>query len=166
MNLTHTVEDTFKNIRSVLVVLSSKSMAYDMPGLRNLITHAYPNAAVFFISTSGDSMGATAPDKIDLVIDFTPPRARQSFFFARKMKSRSKYTVGRNSGWFVRKKTFSRVLDESTAEFRTHAPKDYLDSETYVQKKVLELAGVPSVKQGGAVQDRGKEIALEITQGK
>ena len=153
----------FENVKSVLVVLSSKAMSYDMPALRSLITHSYPGAAVFFISTSGDAMGAKAPEKIDLVIDFTQPGARQAWGFARKMKSRSRFTVGRKAGLFFRKSSYTRILDEAKEKNAGKLPQDYLESEAWAQKKVLELAGVPVVKQGGVGQDRGKDIAFEKT---
>ena len=152
----------FENIKSVLVVLSSKSMAFDMPALRNLITHAYPDAAVFFISPSGDALGTEPPVRVDLAIDFTPPHARQSFFFARSLKSRARNTVGRNAGWFFRKKNFTRVYDAQMDVSSGNMPKDYLESERYVQHKVLELAGVTVVKQGGVGLDRSKYIAQEL----
>ena len=149
----------FENVRSVLVVLSSKSQAFDQSALRNLITHAYPGAAVFFISTSGDAVGTEGPNHVDLVIDFTQPGARQGFFFASSLKKRAKHTVGRNTGWFFRRKYFDRIYTDASD---SAMPKDYLEMERWAQKKVLELAGVPVVMQGGLTPDRSKEIALDL----
>ena len=154
-----TQTQTFENVHSVLVVLGSKSQAFDQSALRNLITHAYPGAAVFFISTSGDAVGTEGPHRVDLVIDFTQAGARQSKFFAFSMKKRATYTVGRNAGWFFRRKYFDRVYDDASDR---EMPKDYLEQERWAQRKVLELAGVPVVMQGGVTPDRGKEIALDL----
>ena len=152
----------FENVKTVLVVLSSQAQAFDMPALRNLITHAYAGTAVFFYSTSGQAMGAEPPSHVDLVIDFTPPQARQARFFAYNMKNRSRFTVGRNTGWFYRRKRYDRVFDERNPKISHAAPTDYIQKETWAQRSVLELAGVPVIRQGGVVQDRGKDIALEL----
>jgi hypothetical protein len=149
----------FQDVKTVLVVLSSRGLSFDMPGLRSLITHAYPGAAVFFISTSSDSVGVEGPHKVDLAIDMTEPGAFQSIFFAMKIRSRATHVVGRNAGRFYRRKKYDRVYDQKADHT---APKDYLDSERWAQRKVLELAGVPVIRQGGVTQDRSKEIALEL----
>lgn len=151
--------NAFQNVNTVLVVLSSRGLCFDMPALRNLITHAYPGTAVFFISTSGDSVGGEAPRRVDLAIDMTEPGAHQSMFFAPKLRSRARSIVGRNTGWFYRRKKFDRVYDQSQDR---EAPKDYLEQERWAQRKVLELAGVPVIRQGGVTQDRSKDIALEL----
>ncbi len=149
----------FTNVKSVLVVISSKAMLFDPSALRNLISHEYPGAVVFFVSASGKPMGVKGPGHVDLIIDFTEPGARQSLFFARKLRSRGTYVVGRNSGWFVRRKKYDRVYDEVSD--RT-LPSDYMERERVAQRKVLELAGIPVVKQGGVTPDRSKEIALTL----
>jgi hypothetical protein len=149
----------FSNVQSVLVVLSSRGLSFDMPSLRSLISHAYPGAAVFFISTNGDAVGVEGPNRVDLVIDLTEPGAFQSMFFAPKMRSRGSKVVGRNAGWFFRRSKYDRVYDEKADLDR---PKDFLDSERWAQRKVLELAGVPVIRQGGVTQDRSKDIALEL----
>ena len=95
----------FPAVKSVLVVFSSRAQAFDASALRSLITHAYPSAAVFFISTTGDSVGVEGPNHVDLVIDFTPRGARQSLCFARSLRKRAKFAVGRDSGWFYRRTT-------------------------------------------------------------
>jgi hypothetical protein len=149
----------FQNVKTVLVVLSSRGLAFDMPALRNLITHAYPGAAVFFISTSGDAVGVEGPNRVDLAIDMTEPGAHQSMFFAMKIRGRAKNVVGRMAGRFYRRSKYDRVYDAKTD---SEIPKDYLESERWAQRKVLELAGVPVIRQGGVTQDRSKEIALEL----
>jgi hypothetical protein len=149
----------FAHVQSVLVVLSSRALAFDQSGLRKLITYTYPGAAVFFVSTSGDPVGVEGPHKVDLILDFSEPGARQGFFFASKMRSRAKHAVGRHTGWFFRKKKYDRVYDEKNDAAR---PVDYLESERWTQKKVLELAGVRVVQQGGLTPDRSKEIASEL----
>lgn len=132
-------------------------MLFDPSGLRNLISHAYPGAAVFFISTSGDPVGVEGPRKVDLVIDFTEVGARQSFWFAFTLRSRGTHVVGRSGGFF--RKRYDRILDEAAD---ASLPRDYLERERIVQRKVLEMAGIPVVKQGGVTTDRSKEIALTL----
>ncbi|MBU6152859.1 MAG: hypothetical protein KGP28_01030 [Bdellovibrionales bacterium] len=149
-------EAPFSGVKTVLVVISSKAMAFDQGGLRNLITHAYPGAVVFFVSVSGDPVGVAAPTKVDLVIDFTEPGARQSKWFAPSMRRTGKFVVGRKSGWFYRKSKYDRIYDSATD---ANLPKDYLESEAWAQKRVLELSGVPVVRHGGVTQDLSKEIA-------
>jgi hypothetical protein len=148
----------FPNVKSVLVVLSSRSMAFDLSALRNFITHAYPGSAVFFISTSGDRVGVSGPSQVDLVIDLTEPGARQGFFFASSMRRRGKFAVGRVGGFFGRKR-YDRLYDESKD---TTLPTDYMEHERFIQRKVLELAGISIVKQGGVTVDLGKDIALTL----
>jgi hypothetical protein len=148
-----------KGVKTTLVVLSSKAQLFDMAGLQNLIQHAYPNSAVFFISTSGDAMGVEAPKHVDLLIDFTPPGARQGMLFAWSLRNRSTRAVGRNSGLFFRSKRYDQIYNEAAD---ADCPRDYLDSERHAQRKVLELAGVPVVRQGGVTADRSKEIALDL----
>jgi hypothetical protein len=150
---------SIQNVKTVLVVLSSKALAFDMPALRNLITHAYPGSAVFFISTSGDPVGVEGPHRVDLVIDMTPPAAHQSPFFALKMRGRGKTVIGRETGSFFRRWKYDRIFNEKS---ETNAPVDYLERERWAQRMVLELAGVPVIRQGGVTQDRSKEIALEL----
>jgi hypothetical protein len=152
-------EAPFHGVKTVLVVISSRAMAFDQAGLRNLITHAYPGAVVFFISVSGDPVGVAAPSKVDLVIDFTEPGARQSKFFACGMRGAGKFVVGRKTGWFYRKSKYDRVYDASSDE---NCPRDYLEAEAWAQKRVLELAGIQVVRHGGVTRDLSKEIASTL----
>src|SRR4051812_32160010 len=112
MNHVADLKPPFAGVKSVLVVFSSKAQAFDAAGLRNLITHAYSGSAVFFVSTSGDPVGVEGPNHVDLLIDFTPPGARQSFFLGRKLLKRAKFTVGRKSSGLFAKK-FDRSYDEA-----------------------------------------------------
>ncbi len=152
----------FTGVKSVLVVLSSKAMSFDQGGLRNLITHAYPGSAVFFISTSGDPVGVAGPEQVDLVIDFTAPGSRQNPFFASRMRSRGRHVVGRKSGWFYRASRYDRIYDERKDR---SVPVDYLDSEAHAQRSVLALAGVALVRHGGTTPDRSKDIGTGVTTG-
>jgi len=154
----NSAQPPFSQVKTVLVVLSSKATAFDHAGLRNLITHAYPGAVVFFISVSGDPVGVAAPSKVDLVIDFTEPGARQGKFFAVSMRNRGKYVVGRNAGWFYRKSRYDRVYEPTPEELG----QDYLAGEIQAQKKVLLLAGVPVIRHGGVTQDLSNEIASTL----
>lgn len=147
----------FSNVKSVLVVLSSRAMLFDQSGLRNLIGHAYPGAAVFFISTSGDPVGVEGPRKVDLALDFTEPGARQSFFFAAKMRGRASHVVGRTGSFF--RKRYDRVFDEKAD---SSLPRDYLERERAIQRHLLELAGISVVKQGGVTLDSSKDIASQL----
>jgi hypothetical protein len=149
----------FSGVKTILVVLSSRAMAFDQSGLQNLITHAYPGAVVFFISVSGDPVGVGAPSKIDLVIDFTEAGARQSVRFALRMRRLGKFVVGRKTGWFYRASRYDRVYDAGADR---NCPRDYLEGEAWAQKRVLELAGIEVVRHGGVTRDLSKEIASTL----
>jgi hypothetical protein len=157
--MNHQESSMFPNVKSVLVVLSSKSMAFDLPALRNFITHSYSGSAVFFISTSGDSIGVSGPSKVDLVIDFTQPGSRQGMFFASQMKRRGTHTVGRKTGGFFNRNGYTRIFDEAKD---VSLPKDYMDRERVIQRKILELSGIEIVRQGGVTADHSKDIALTL----
>jgi hypothetical protein len=152
------LDSAFNGIKSVLVVLSSKAMTLDPSALRNLINHAYAGAAVFFVSVSGDALGVAAPHQVDLVIDFTEPRARQSLLFPRRMRSRGKFVVGRKAGP-LRSWWYDRIYDASGDP---QVPRDWIEAERWAQRKVLELAGIPLVRQGGVTRDLSKDIALTL----
>lgn len=148
----------FQGIKNVIVVFSSRSQAFDEPALENLITHAYPGAKVFFMSTSGQLIGKKPPSKVDLLIDFTQPGARQDLLFPWKLRRRARFAIGRKAGLYFRAKMYDRIYDE---KIDTAKPKDYLAGESWAQRKVLELAGVPVIRQGGVTPDRSKDIAFE-----
>lgn len=149
----------FPNVRSVLVVLSSRSMAFDLSALRNFISYTYTGTAVFFVSCSGQPVGVTAPAQVDLVIDFTRKGSRQPWFFALKMRRRSRFAVGRETGGVFGRQKYDRIYRE---EADSNLPTDYLDRERVVQRRVLELSGVEIVKQGGVTADLSKEIAQSL----
>jgi hypothetical protein len=150
---------SFQGIKNVLVVFSSRSQAFDEPALENFVSHAYPGAKVFFKSTSGQVIGKKPPAKVDLLIDFTQPGARQSLFFPFKMRRKVRFAIGRKAGIYFRTSLYDRIYDEKNDSSK---PKDYLLGESWAQKKVLELAGVPVIRQGGVKPDRSKDIALEL----
>jgi hypothetical protein len=75
------------------------------------------------------------------------------------MKARGKQVVGRTAGWFYRRKNYDRVYDQA---MDPGVPSDYLSSEAWAQRKVLELAGIPVVRQGGVTLDRSKDIASSL----
>ncbi len=147
------------NVKFVLVVLSAKGMVFDLGAMRQKIVLSYPDAAVFFLNTSGNPMGLVAPDQVDLVIDLSGPGQRQGFFFARKMRKWARVVVGRNFGLF-RKRLYDRIFDEK--ENASLIPHEMLQRERFVQKKVLNLAGVALVQAGDTPRDQGKTIALEL----
>ncbi len=148
---------SFQGIKNVLVVFSSKSQAFDEAALENFVKHAYPGSKIFFKSTSGQEIGAKAPSKVDLLIDFTQPGARQPFLFALKMRKKTRFAIGRKAGFYFRSKLYDRIYDEKNDSSK---PKDYLEGESWAQRMVLELAGVPVIRQGGVTPDRSKDIAL------
>lgn len=152
----------FDQIKNILLVLSSRSIGYDQAALRNFVGQAYPGSAVFFISVSGDPVGATAPDRVDLTIDFSPPGARQGFWFAWNIRRRSRFAVGRSVGLWVRNKQYDRCYNERQDQINGTLPKDFIEAEVWVQKKVLFLAGVAVNRQGGVVPDRSKTIANDL----
>lgn len=148
-----------KGVRTVLVVLSAAAMVYDVDALRQKILMAYPEATVFFRTTSGKPLGIGSFKSVDLLIDLTGPGQRQPWGYARKLRSMAKFAVGRNV-WFYRKRKYDRVFDEKSKNVKL--PHDPLDRERFVQRHVLALAGVPVVPTGEATQDRAKSIALDL----
>lgn len=147
-----------ENVRTVLVILSSKAMVYDTEALKVKILLAYPEAKIYFMTTLGKSMGPKPPAKIDLLIDFTGPRMRHKWFLARRLRSITRVCVGRTAGFF-REFIYDRVFDETKDPT---IPKDVLLRERIIQRKVLELAGVPLSQKGLPMEDRGREIALQL----
>jgi DNA-binding phage protein len=146
-------------VKTVLVVLSAKGIVFDMEGLRQKISLAYPDSIVFYMTTQGKPMGAQAPSQVDLLIDFTGPKQRQSLFFSRRLRRMARVAVGRNAGLF-RKKIYDRVLDEKTPTL--NLPTEALSREAEVQKAVLALAGIPFVRSGYIPADLAKTIALDL----
>lgn len=143
----------------MLVVLSSAGLVFDVEALRQKILLSYPDAAVFFLTTLGKSIGLSAPGHVDLLIDFTGPRQRQGLFLARKLRRTARVAVGRNAGLF-RKKIYDRVYDEKDKS-NSLSP-EVLERERQVQKEVLALAGVAFVPAGDVLPDRGKLTAMDL----
>jgi len=146
-------------VRTVLVVLSSLGMVYDIESLRQKILLAYPDSTVFFLNTVGKPIGSTAPQRMDLLVDFTGPGSRQGLFLANRLRRMTRIAVGRNAGFF-RKKIYDRVYDEKAHQ--GELPSEALTRERIVQRKVLNLAGVAFAQHGDTPLDRGKSIALEL----
>ncbi len=147
-------------VRTVLVVLSSRGLVFDMESLKQKILLAYPEAAVFFRTTSGKPVGVATPRRVDLLIDFTSPGSRQGLFYARKLRSLARLAVGRHAGLF-RKKIYDRTVDEKGVALQS-LPKDSLDRERVVQRQVLEAVGIAVAPMGDIPADRGQTIALEL----
>jgi hypothetical protein len=147
-----------EGVKFVLVVLSARGMAYDVSALRQKILLSYPDSLVFLRSTGGTPLGPECPAKVDLLIDFTGPGQRQGWLYARKLRAMAKYAVGRNAGMF-RRRIYDQVLDE---QGNPEVPTELLARERYVQKKLLNMAGVASFHAGVSPSDRGKSIALEL----
>ena len=155
-----TLANRVPGVRTVLVVLSSNGMFFDMESLKQKVLLAYPEAAVFFRTTSGKAVGVATPSRVDLLIDFTGPGSRQGLFYARKLRSLARLAVGRNAGLF-RKKIYDRTVEEKGVAL-AQLPKDSLDRERMLQRQVLELAGVVMVAMGDLPADRSQSIALEL----
>jgi hypothetical protein len=146
-------------VKTVLIVISARGMVFDIESLRQKVILSYPEAAVFFRTTLGKPIGALAPERVDLLIDFTGPGQRQGLFYARKLRKTARFAVGRNAGLF-RKKLFDRVFDEKAQA--ASLPVDMLKRERLVQRHILELAGVAFVPMGDVPPDRGKVTPLEL----
>jgi hypothetical protein len=146
-------------VRTVLVVLSSAGLVYDVESLRQKVLLSYPDAAVFFLTTLGKPIGLPAPGHVDLLIDLTGPRQRQGWFYARKLRRSARVAVGRNAGLF-RKKIYDRVFDDKAK--LAALPREVLERERLVQKEVLALAGVAFVPAGDSLPDRGKITPMEL----
>jgi len=146
-----------ENVKTILVILSSRAVAFDIDSLKQKIRMTYPGAKVYFESTQAYPVGERAPKKLDLVIDFTGPLQRHKWFYARQLRSRARVLVGRNA-WFLREHLYDRIYKEQAHDL----PADLLEREKFVQKEVLELAGVPVSTQGILGPDLGKKIALTL----
>lgn len=146
-------------VRTVLIVLSATAMVYDMEALRQKVLLVYPEAAVFFITTNGKPIGPTAPETVDLFIDFTGPRQRQGLFFAKRYRRAARVAVGRNVGFF-RKRIYDRVFDEKARA--AELPREPLARERLIQREVLRLAGIVLAQTGDTPADRGRTIATEL----
>lgn len=146
-------------VRTVLIVLSSAGMVFDVEALRQKVLLSYPDAAVFFVTTLGKPIGLSAPAHVDLLIDFTGPRQRQGLFYSKKLRRIARMAVGRNAGFF-RRKIYDRVFDEKAKA--SELPSEVLTRERQVQKEVLALAGVAFVPAGDTPPDRGKITPTEL----
>jgi hypothetical protein len=146
-------------VRTVLVILSAAGMVFDVESLRQKILISYPDAAVFFLTTCGKSIGALPPAQVDLLIDFTGPGQRQGLFYAKKLRKLARVTAGRNAGLF-RKKIYDRVFDEKSRV--KELPAEVMARERIIQRAVLEMAGVAFVPAGDTPQDRGKITPMEL----
>jgi len=153
------LSNRISGVKTVLVVISARGMAFDREALRTKIAVAYPDAKVFFKTTQNASLGEEIPAKVDLLIDFTGPGERQSWCFAKKLRKMARVVVGRNAGWF-RRKIYDRVFDESASP--EPLSEEILERERAVQKHVLAMAGIPLFQMSNTPPDLGKTIALEL----
>jgi len=153
-----TEANRIQGVRTVLVVLSTQYV-FDVDSLRQKILLGYSDAAVFFVTTSGKPLGVRSPKSVDLLIDLTGPGQRQGWFFAKRLRKLVRIAIGRNAGFF-RKSVYDKIFDEK-AESK-NLPSDPNEKERQVQRKVLELAGVPFVRSGNPTPDRAKSMALDL----
>lgn len=148
-------------VKTVLVVLSSMGMVYDVEALRQKIRQTYSDATVYVLTTKGVPLGEKPPKHVDLLLDFTGPGERQSLFYAKKIRRMARVAVGRKAGLF-RARIYDRVFDPSIYfAGRTHLG-DILERERMIQRAVLEMAGVTLFRYGDATADVGKSIALKL----
>jgi hypothetical protein len=148
-----------ENVKTVLIVISARGMTLDVESLRYLIPLTYAGARVYFMTTLGIPYGEAPPSPIDLLIDFTGPRQRHKWFLARRLRARARVAIGRNAGIF-RPYIYDRVYDELAN--KAEVPRDVLARERFVQKKILEMAGIPISTQGELGPDLGKKIAVDL----
>ena len=153
-------QNRVENVKTVLVVLSGRAVAFDDASLRQKIQLTYPGAEVYFMTTEAYPMGEKVPSdaKVDLVIDFTGPGHRHKWLWARKLRARARVCVGRPAGLF-REHIYDRL---STELKRKDLPKDVLERERQIQREVLALAGVPVSHKGNSVVDQGRTIASRL----
>lgn len=146
-----------ENVRTVLVVLSGRSMVYDDASLRQKIQLTYGDAKVYFMTTDAFPLGEKLPKsaKIDLLIDFTGPGHKHKWLWSRLLRSRTRVCVGRPAGFF-REFIYDRVYPETK---QTDLPRDVIERERIVQREVLAMAGVPLSHQGAIGHDLGRVIA-------
>ncbi len=147
---TDKVVSRFQGIRKILVILSSHGIVYDVHALRQKILHAYPGAGLFFETPLAQQRASWC--KVDLLIDFTGPGERERYCQAKKLRSMARIAVGRNAGWY-RKRIYDFVCDEKPGFF---------GEEGFVQRQVLNLAGVAWIPSGVPLPDVGASIALGL----
>jgi hypothetical protein len=143
-------------VKSVLVVLSTRAMPFDVESLRHKIHIAYPDAVAYFMNTSGAPIGTILQTGADLIIDFTGPGTRGGWFLARRLRKIGRVISGRNAGPF-RKRIYDRVFDETqSSEF---LPSDLLERERMIQRQVLAMVGIPSLPLGDPGEDLSRSLA-------
>jgi hypothetical protein len=149
-----------ENVRTILVILSGRSVAFDDAALRQKILLTYPDAKTYFMTTEAYPLGEKLPKsaKIDLLIDFTGPGHRHKWFWARKLRSLSRVCIGRPAGLF-REFIYDRLFDESK---HPELANDVNEREREAQRQVLALAGVPVSHQGNMKRDQSYTIASRL----
>lgn len=152
------VANRVPGVQSVLYVLSAKGMVYDVHSLKQKTQHSYPGAKVYFVTQLGLPVGEVAPKKLDLIVDFTGPRTRQGLFIARKWRRLGRVVLGRNSGFF-RAGRYDKIFDEKSS---ASVPSEQMDRERFVQRMLLEMAGVAMIQAGDSSPDRGKLTPLTL----
>ena len=163
--LQHLLEDEairknrVENVRTVLVILSARSIVFDDASLRQKIQLTYPEAKVYFMTTEAYTLGEKLPSsaKIDLLIDFTGPGHRHKWFWSRQLRGKSRVCVGRTAGFF-REFIYDRVFKEADLKLSG----DVIERERFVQREVLALAGVPLSPKGTMSKDQSKTIASKV----
>lgn len=147
-------------VRTVLVVLSPTGMVYDTEALKHKLMESYPECAVFFEDSMGFSLGAAAPQQIDLLIDFTPPDYPGGILRTRRLRRIARVAIGRNAG-LLRKRLFDRVLDEKAKNLG--APEDKMLRERFIQKRIMGMAGVVFSHSGETPIDHSKNLARTLS---
>jgi hypothetical protein len=148
-----------KDVRTILVVMSSFAVAFDRDAMVQKLLLVYPDSAVFFKTTSGKAIGSACPEKVDLLVDLTGPGQRQGWFYSKKLRRMARFAVGRNAGLF-RKKIYNKVFNEK--QNGLPLPRELVLKEHFVQNKVFELVGVSMASSANVTLDRSKSVALSL----
>ena len=59
-------DNVVKDVRTILVVMSSFAVAFDRESIIQKLLLVYPDCAIFFKTTSGKTIGSPCPEKVDL----------------------------------------------------------------------------------------------------
>jgi hypothetical protein len=54
-----------EGVKTILVILSGRSMVFDTWALKQKITLTYPDSKIYFLTSGGYAVGEKAPEKLD-----------------------------------------------------------------------------------------------------
>lgn len=129
----------------ILIILSSRTMVFDVEALRHAVLKVYPEAVIFFESGSGRPVNSVvAPRKVDLTIDLTGPRERGALTSLWRKRRRTLHLIGRR-GCCLRE-FFYHVLAPVEKQ---PGVSSVLERERMAQESVLSLVAV-SIEKGAS----------------